>query len=86
MKPHHLKPVIKSQIVTFFDQFRSGDTLRTDDVVKFVKRHMGLKYIYPDTVLRHLRELRQHGKLNYTVINKRDRIIKVIAAGEVHSR
>lgn len=86
MKQHYLKQQIKSQIAMFFDQFRPGDMFRSDDLVKHCKRHMGLKYIYPDTIIRYARLLRKEGRINYTVTIKSERIIKVIGLGEVHSR
>lgn len=83
-KPTKQKPIIKAQIKQFLSQFRPGDNLRTDDVVKAVRRGTGRQF-YPDTCLRYMRELRQDGEINFTCVFKQDRIIQIIAPGEPHS-
>ena len=65
--------------------FRVGDQLRTDDVVKYVRRNAG-KQFYPDTIIRYMRGLRREGKINYTCMIKQDRIIRVIHLNDPHSR
>ncbi len=83
-KPIKLKPIIKKHIITFMDMFRIGDKLRTDDVVKYCRRHIG-KQVYPDTVIRYMRELRENEVINYTSISKGERIIEKIAYDQPHS-
>ena len=83
-KPVKLKPQIKQHIKTLFAMLNPGDQLRTEDVYKYVKRMMG-KQLYPDTAIRYMRELRQDGEINYTVLSKRDRRIEVLEMGEAHS-
>ena len=79
-----VKTQIKQYIKTLFDMLNPGDQLRTEDVYKYCKRMTG-KQFYPDTAIRYLREMRQNNVLNYTCINKQERIIRVLSPGEVHS-
>ena len=78
------KQIIMNHIIRYFEQFRPGDKLRTDDVVKRVRTYH-TRLTYPDTVLRYCRELRQLGKIHYTCINKHDRTIKIINSWMEHS-
>ena len=84
MKTLPQKPIIKQQIANCMQQFRAGDTLRTDDVYRYVKRRTGMQF-YPDTVLRYLREMRRDGVINYNCNSKADRVIKIIPPGAPHS-
>jgi len=84
MKPLPIKSQIKQYIKTLFDMLQPGDQLRTEDVYKFCKRMTG-KMFYPDSCIRYLREMRQDEELNYTCVNKQERIIQVLAMGEPHS-
>ena len=79
-----VKSQIKQYIQTLFDMLQPGDMLRTEDVYKYCKRMTG-KQFYPDTAIRYLREMRQKEELNYTCVNKQERIIQVLAIGETHS-
>jgi hypothetical protein len=85
MKPHSEKKRIKAAIVRFLEPFRPGDTLRSDEIVKAVKRDMGIKYLYSDTVLRYCRELRKYKEINFTCIHKHDRIFEILEPGQPHS-
>ena len=58
LKPLPQKTRIKGQIKELFDMLRPGDQLRTDDVVRYVKRNLG-KQFYPDSGIRYMREMRQ---------------------------
>jgi hypothetical protein len=78
MKPHSKKRLIMAAIIRWWSVFKEGDTFRSEDIIKGVKREMGLKYIYPDTILRYCRLLRDQGKINYICTHKADRIIKVL--------
>lgn len=78
------KKIIMSHIQQFMNQFRPGDQLRTEDIIKYVHRYHR-RYIYGDTILRYLRSLRADGVLSYSCVCKRERIIKVIAPGIPHS-
>ena len=84
MKPLPQKTMIKQHIKTLFDMLQPTDQLRTDDVYRYVKRMIG-KQIYPDTVIRYMREMRQDGDINYTILSKRERRIEVLKPGEAHS-
>jgi hypothetical protein len=86
-KPKAIKqrPIIKAQIVIFFDQFRPGDVLRSEEICRYVKVHMSKKYLYEGTILRYLRELREDGIVNYTCTNKQLRYFKILRPEEPHS-
>ena len=84
-RPIKQKPIIKGHIKTFLSMFRPGDQLRSEDIVKYCKRNMG-KQLYPDTILRYCRELRQDGLINFTCTNKQDRIYMILENGAAHSR
>jgi hypothetical protein len=83
--PVKLKPIIKANIKLFLGMFRPGDMLRSEDIVSYCRRMTGKK-MYPDTVLRYCRELRQDGVINYSCTSKMDRVFKILAPGEPHSR
>jgi len=83
-KPIKLKPIIKGHIKTFLSQFRPGDQLRSDRIVRYCRANMG-KQMYPDTVLRYAREMRQDGMINFTCTHKQARIYLILKLGEPHS-
>ena len=85
MKPHSKKTQIKVAIATFFGMLKPGDLIKSEEIVKACKRHMGIKYIYADTVLRYCREMRQDSEINFTVLCKCERRYKVLESGEPHS-
>ena len=85
-KPIKQKPLIKAAILRWLKMFRPGDTIRSEEIVKAVKRDLNIKYLYSDTVLRYLRELRHSGLVNYTCTNKQERIFKIIELNEPHSK
>jgi len=78
MKDLPKKKLIIGSIVRFFAKFKDGDVMRTEDIIKFVKRDLGITAIYGDTVLRYARQLRQEGRINYTCLCKSKRTIKII--------
>jgi len=84
MKPHSKKKQIKVAIGAFFEMLNPGETIKSEDVVKFCKRRTG-KYVYPDSVLRYLREMRQDGVINYNCECKSERRFRILALGECHS-
>ena len=83
-KPIPQKKQIKAAVMTFLGMFRPGDQLRSEDIIKYVHKYVG-RYIYGDTILRYAREMREKGLINYSCTNKQQRIIKIIAPGEIHS-
>lgn len=85
MKPTPQKVKIRNYIIELFRMLKPDDQLRTDDIIRYVKRNT-VKQNYPDTILRYARELRAEGKINYTSISKEERIIRIIPAGVPHSR
>ena len=78
MKALPKKPVIKHHIRTFFEMQHKGDRFRTEDIIKYCKRHMGITAIYGDTILRYTRELRQDGVIDYIIDCKQSREVEVI--------
>ena len=78
MKTHPLKPVLKTHIEHFFKLFQPGDKFRTEDIIKFCKRRMGVTSIYGDTILRYTRELRKEGAIDYEIKCRNSRIVTVI--------
>ena len=78
MKAHPLKPAIRLQVQNFFNLFRPGDTFKTEDIIKFCKRHMGITAIYSDTILRYTRELRKEGAIKYEIKCRQSRVVTVI--------
>lgn len=78
MKAHPQKKRIMVALEQLFEMANPGDQIKSEDIVNIVKRKLEIKYIYPDTVLRYLRELRQDGILNYRCISKSKRIFEVI--------
>ena len=77
MKKNQKKRIIVA-LEQFFEPMRPGDQIQSEETVKAVKRALGIKYIYPDTVLRYLRELRKQGKVNYRCLSKSKRVFEVI--------
>jgi hypothetical protein len=83
-KPIPQKRKIKAAVMTFLGAFKDGDHLRTEDCIKYCHKYVG-RYIYGDTVLRYMRELREKDIINYTCTHKQARIIKIIPIGAPHS-
>jgi hypothetical protein len=83
-KPIPQKKKIKAAMMTFLGMFKEGDQLKTEDCIKYCHKYVG-RYIYGDTVLRYMRELREDQVINYTCTHKHDRIIKIIPIGTPHS-
>ena len=59
-------------IKTYLDVFKKGDIFYGIVLAKYVREKIGHKEMFPDTVLRYLRDMRSSGKLNYEVTNKRE--------------
>lgn len=80
MKPKSLplKPQIKQHIKTFFNLCRKRDTFKSEAIIKYCKRHMGITAIFGDTILRYTRELREDGEINYEIKCRQSRVVKVI--------
>jgi len=79
MKPKALPIKVKIDVAisTFLSQFKPGDRLRTEDVIKYVHKYCG-RYIYGDTILRYLRLMREEGKINYHVTCRRSREMEIL--------
>ena len=78
------RQLIMIHIERFINQFSPGDQLRTESVIKYVHTYYH-RYIYGDTILRYMRDMRARGVINYTTTHKHDRIIRIIEPGAVHS-
>ena len=79
MKPKALpiKERVNVAITTFLAQFRHGDRLRTEDVIKYCHKYVG-RYIYGDTILRYMRELRERGVINYQITCRKSRVMEIL--------
>ena len=79
-KPRALpqKRQIKQHIKTMFAQYRNGETFKTEAIIKYCKRRMGIKVIFGDTILRYVRELRSEGVIDYEIKCRQSRIVRVI--------
>ena len=84
-REHSKKQKIKAAIVIWLAQFRPGDIIQSEDLVKAVKRHLQVKYIYSDSVIRYARELRQAGVINYNCLCKFKRTFEITEIGDFHS-
>jgi len=71
------KQIIMNHIIRFMAQFRPGDNIRSEDIIKHVHRYHR-RYIYGDTILRYARTLRSKGLISYRCTNKHDRIFQVV--------
>jgi hypothetical protein len=77
LKPLSQKKQIMLSIQKFYLTQRHGNTFRSQEVVKFVKSDLNIKYIYSDSVLRYMRLLKEQGKIDFICTNRHDRIIEV---------
>jgi hypothetical protein len=77
MQPLSQKQQIMKSIRRFYSYLESGDSFRTEHLVEYVKRDLDIQYIYPDSLLRYHRELKEQGKINFICTNRHDRIIEV---------
>jgi len=70
------KQKIKAMILSYMKQFKPGDTLLTDNVIKHIKTYhkRGIKEA---TVDRYRRELYEEGKINYKIPVKHKRVIVI---------
>ena len=57
-------------IKTYLDAINVGETFYGIVVSEYVKERLGKRDMYPDTVLRYLRTLRQRGEVRYITLNK----------------
>ena len=71
------KQKIKSMILVYFKQFRTGDKLLTDNVIKHVKTYYK-RGIKEATIDRYRRELYEEGKINYKIPVKHYREIIIL--------
>ena len=77
MKPLPQKTRIKVAIRAFLSLFKKGDQLRTEDVIKYVHKYVN-RYIYGDSILRYMREMREDGEINYRIACRRSRVMEII--------
>ena len=52
--------------------FKKGDHFHGLQMARYVKEKMGKRDVFPDTVLRYLRQLRSSGEINYRVENRKE--------------
>ena len=70
------RELIKGYIERYFAQFKTGETLKSENIVKHVHTYYNRK-IFDGTILRYTRLLRSEGKISYRCLNKRDRVIEL---------
>jgi hypothetical protein len=55
----------------------TNKTIKSEKIIEYVKQEIGTEYVFGDTILRALRQLRQDGKLDYEIDGaKQDRNYK----------
>ena len=59
-------------IETYLNAINDGETFYGIVLADYVKERIGKRDMYPDTVLRYLRTMRQEGKVNFAVENKKE--------------
>jgi hypothetical protein len=72
MEAHSKKQKIKAWILTFWDIIPK--TFKSEEIVKAIWITNESEYLYPDTILRYMRELKSEGKINYRVQCRKSRI------------
>lgn len=72
MEDHSKKQEIKKSILNLWPGLEQR--FKSETLVWSVKFHIGGEYIYPDTILRYMRQLKAEGKLNYVCQNRRNRV------------
>lgn len=80
------KSKIREAIINFFAiMYKSSTQLdgkfdfKSDDVVNYVKRSAKIDSIYPDTILRYMRELKDEDKvINFECVRKDKRTFKAL--------
>lgn len=78
MQPLSQKQQIMKSIQRFYTYLEPGDSFRTEHLIEFVKRDLDINYIYPDSVNRYARLLKEQGKIDFICTNRHDRIIQVL--------
>ena len=71
------KQRIKSMILVYMNQFRTGDRLLTDNVIKHIRSYYK-RGIKEATIDRYRRELFEEGKINYKIPVKKKREIIIL--------
>lgn len=65
-------------IRVFLSKINKGDTFYGLILADYVKERLGRKDMFPDTVLRYLRTLKQDGEVDFAVENRKEsRYIKL---------
>jgi len=72
MEAHSKKQKIKTWILKFWDSLPYR--FHSEDLVKRIWMENRSVYLYPDTILRYMRELKSEGKINYRVQCRKSRI------------
>ena len=67
--PHSDKSMIKGHIQSFFDSSKKGWHFYGTGLLNYILSRIH-RQIYMDTALRYMRELREEGKINYSVAVK----------------
>lgn len=72
MEAHSKKQQIKTWILNVW--ILLPIEFKSEDLVNIIWVGNGSKYLYPDTILRYMRELKSEGKINYEVQCRKSRI------------
>ena len=72
MEAHSKKQQIKTWILDFWDSLPYR--FYSEEIVKAIWITNESEYLYPDTILRYMRELKSEGKINYRVQCRKSRI------------
>ena len=72
MEAHSKKQMIKKWILKYWGSMPK--TFKSEELVKRIWWEHGSKHLYPDTILRYMRELKSEGKINYRVQCRKSRI------------
>lgn len=71
MENHSKKSQIKQSILNNWSKFTYY--FKSENLINIVKNDLNIEYIYPDTILRYMRELKSDGKINYQCKDKKKR-------------
>lgn len=72
MESHSKKEQIKSWIMKFWDSM--AKEFKSEELVTRIWVANKSEYLYPDTVLRYMRELKNEGKINYECKCRKSRV------------
>jgi len=72
MEQHSKREKIMSTILQIWESLPKS--FKSEELVTRIWLIFKSEYLYPDTVLRYMRELKQQGKINYVCENRKSRV------------